>query len=116
MITDVVVGLNNSNTTIIDSTLAYNIEVIVNLSSLEEYLKNNKDKCNRIFVETNLEVPVIYDNMPMTNTFSLINNYYFTQIVNNEVMQYGYYEGVLDESREIKKTSNIWVYSLMEPK
>lgn len=107
----IAVDLNKQNTTINPSSVTYNVEATVDLSGLQEYLQGNKDN-NRIFVETNLEIPVLISNEAMVSSITLINYYNISEIINNTVIQYGYYEGNYDDTREIKATTQFFVYSI----
>lgn len=106
------INLNKQNTIINPGIISYNLEIVVDLTSLEEYLTNNSG--NRIFIETNLEIPVLIDTIAMTSNITLINYYNISEIIGNKIIQYGYYEGDYDESREINTNSQFYVYSIKE--
>lgn len=102
------INLNKQNTTVNPGLVSYNLEVVADLSSLKNYLENNFG--NRIFIETNLEIPVIIDEISMINNITLANYYNISEIIDNKIIQYGYYEGDYDDSRAINTSSNFYVY------
>lgn len=102
------INLNKQNTMINPGVVSYNLEVVADLSSLEDYLESNLG--NRIFMQTNLEVPVFINATAMTSNITLINYYNISEIIDNRIIQYGYYEGDYDDSREINTSSNFYVY------
>ncbi|WP_297637964.1 hypothetical protein [uncultured Clostridium sp.] len=102
------INLNKQNTIINSGVVSYNLEVVADLSSLESYLETNIG--NRIFMETNLEIPVFINATAMTSSITLINYYNISEIIDNRIIQYGYYEGDYDDSRKINTSSNFYVY------
>ncbi|MGL4873992.1 MAG: hypothetical protein ACRC30_05005 [Clostridium sp.] len=103
------ISLTKENTVITSIPVFYNIEILIDLKDYKDYME---DTSSRIYVETNLEIPVVINGEKKVSIISLINHYNINEILDDKVIQYGYYEGVYDEERSLKKNSNIFIYKI----
>lgn len=106
----IIINLTVENTKIETKSAVFNIEVIVPLAHLwDQIIKNN-----RIYVQTNLSIPVIVTNEKKINLITL-NDYYSVNTIDSDkkvVSQLGYYEGVIEANPQINAKTWIWLYDL----
>lgn len=112
MATEVItIKLNVGNTNIATDTIRYNIEIIVDLSSIWSYITRDS-KVNRLYVETTLRIPTIQNGVATEVDISIIDYFNIIDVADRKITQYGYFEGIYDDTREAVSGSNVWCYSM----
>lgn len=107
------VNLDSTNTTVNSNPVQYNLNVVVDLSSIWSYIISSQNNFNRLFVQTSLSIPVLKNDTEMYVDLSLINYYNLNDIINKQIIQYGYYEGNYDDTRAIDSNNSVWCYTMV---
>ncbi|MGL4847329.1 MAG: hypothetical protein ACRC28_00100, partial [Clostridium sp.] len=72
------INLTKENTIITSIPVIYNIEILIDLEEYSEYIKEEN---GRIYLETDLEIPVIINGEEKVSSISLINYYNVNEIL-----------------------------------
>lgn len=110
---DIVIDLSHENTEEKTARSRYNLDIIVPLDDLWEYLISPKIDYARIQVQTTVGMPVIIDAIEHRVDVTLNDLFKMIEVEDKKIQQHGFIEGLYDATRPIAIDTQIWKYDVL---